>query len=110
MRCLDEELASQGVRVGSAMPGVVDTPMQEHIRSLDFPSVDYFRSLNAGSQTAGGQKLKPAAPPQGKLDSPENVADFLSWLLLEVDAQDFGGREWDINDSETQRLWLHRRG
>ena len=33
MRCLDQELAPSGVRVSSAMPGVVDTPMQSHLRS-----------------------------------------------------------------------------
>jgi len=103
MRCLDQELAPRGVRVGSVMPGVVDTPMQQDIRSKDFPAVDYFRSLNPGSSRSWD---KPTAPPQQLLDSPDNVAAFLAWLLLEVKAVEFGGREWDINDPESQQRWL----
>lgn len=106
MRCLDKELAPQ-VRVGSAMPGVVDTDMQAHIRSLDFASVGYFKSLkNDEAQPFIGK----SPPPRGRLDSPENVADFLSWLVLDVDEQSFGGREWDINNTEDQRQWLSAQG
>lgn len=106
MRCLDAELAPQ-IRVGSAMPGVVDTPMQETIRSSSTPSVEYFRSLKAKMQTA--QWKQACKPPPGALDNPENVADFLTWLLLDVKHEDFGGREWDINDPSCQQEWLSAR-
>ncbi|CAK8996809.1 unnamed protein product [Durusdinium trenchii] len=99
MRCLDEELAPQGVRVGSAMPGVVDTPMQTHLRSQNFSGARFFRGL----APAEGAWDRPASPVRGGLDHPENVAAFMSWLLLEVPGQDFGGREWNIGDPETQR-------
>eukprot|EP00913_Durusdinium_trenchii_P006687 g6284.t1 len=116
MRCLDEahvkrdlgtgidlsELAPQGVRVGSAMPGVVDTPMQTHLRSQNFSGARFFRGL----APAEGAWDRPASPVRGGLDHPENVAAFMSWLLLEVPGQDFGGREWNIGDPETQRRWL----
>merc|ERR1712232_2367 len=45
-RCLDAELAPS-IRVGSVMPGVVDTPMQEKLRALEFPDVAMFRSLKS---------------------------------------------------------------
>ena len=43
------------------------------------------------------------------LDKPENVADFILWLLGDVSAEEFGGKEWDINDPEQQRRWLSTR-
>eukprot|EP00434_Breviolum_minutum_P012735 symbB.v1.2.011224.t1/scaffold749.1/size165596/3 len=79
MRCLDEELAPQGVRVGSMMPGVVDTEMQTHLRSQDFEGNSFFRSLSRVTS----DYEKPAAPPSG-LDHPENVAAFLHWLLFKA--------------------------
>lgn len=108
MRCLDQELAPLGIRVGSVMPGVVDTPMQGQLRTLKFPNVGYFQKL--GSSTAARPWEQPAAPPRGSLDRPENVADFLAWLLLEAKSEEFGGREWDINDPACQRQWLAVRG
>ncbi|CAJ1351806.1 unnamed protein product, partial [Effrenium voratum] len=94
MRALDEELSPSGVRVGSVMPGVVDTPMQSTLRAGDFASVDYFKNLGTSS---AGEFQGPQAPPKG-LDHPENVAAFLSWLLLEVPPAEFGGREWNIGE------------
>jgi len=104
MRCLDEELAPFGVRVASAMPGIVDTEMQEALRNMDFPSVDMFRSFKermpASAWSCAG------SPPPGALDKPENVSDFFTWLLLDVEADAFGGKEWDINAAEDKRRWL----
>ncbi|CAJ1370869.1 unnamed protein product [Effrenium voratum] len=102
MRALDEELSPCGVRVGSVMPGVVDTPMQSTLRAGDFASVDYFKNLGTSS---AGEFQGPQAPPKG-LDHPENVAAFLSWLLLEVPPAEFGGREWNIGDPEHQKMWF----
>lgn len=107
-RCLDVELAPH-VRVGSAMPGVVDTEMQAAIRSLDFPGVEYFRSLRRVASSRAHGVQEPAAPMAGSLDSPGNAADFLTWLLLDIPAEDFGGREWDIHNEEQQRQWLSTR-
>jgi len=108
MRCLDKELAEEGVRVGSAMPGVVDTDMQASIRGLDFPDVGYFRSLQRAphGDIQASLAARPAPPPGGALDRPENVAQFLAWLLLDVQADEFGGREWDIHDQASQQRWL----
>eukprot|EP00933_Yihiella_yeosuensis_P007009 TRINITY_DN11187_c0_g4_i1.p1 TRINITY_DN11187_c0_g4~~TRINITY_DN11187_c0_g4_i1.p1 ORF type:complete len:326 (+),score=56.69 TRINITY_DN11187_c0_g4_i1:55-1032(+) len=109
MKCLDQELAPAGIRVASMMPGVVDTPMQEELRSLDFPSVEYFRSLAVAAEANRNSGSAGKAPPSGSLDQPANVADFLAWLLLEVKADDFGGHEWDINDPKCQQSWLKAR-
>jgi len=106
-RCLDEELAPN-VRVGSVMPGVVDTDMQAELRTLDFQSVQFFRDL--GNNTSRNTAWAGAgSPPEQALDKPENVADFLVWLLLDVDPHDFGGREWDINSPGDQQSWLQAR-
>lgn len=110
MRCLDSELGASGVRVGSVMPGVVDTLMQAEIRQKDFPNVQYFKSLGEKTERERGRGAQgPAKPPRDALDRPENVADFLSWLLLDVPIVQFGGKEWDINDPEAQRQWLLKR-
>jgi benzil reductase ((S)-benzoin forming) len=63
-----------GVRVLSVAPGVVATPMQEHIRATDaadFPPVERFRRLHA----------------DGELEDPDEVADRL-WRLLEAPPTD----------------------
>lgn len=103
MRCLDEELAPSGARVGSVMPGVVDTPMQVELRSQEFASSSYFKQLG---QAPVPQFAAPAPPTRQGLDTPENVASFLAWLLNEVPLEEFGGREWNIGDPETQQRWL----
>ncbi len=90
---LREELAPRGVAVGSVRPGVVDTPMQAHIRSLsaeDFPNVAMFREMKES----------------GQLTTPEEAGRFLGWLLVETDAEFFSAREYDIREPELRELWL----
>lgn len=84
-RLLAEELADRGIAVGSLRPGVVDTRMQAHIRSLspaEFPDVERFRALKA----------------EGKLVDPADVARFASRLLEGTDDAHFKAGEWDIRD------------
>ncbi|PTD95859.1 SDR family NAD(P)-dependent oxidoreductase [Pseudothauera lacus] len=91
-QCWHEELRERGIVVGSARPGVVDTPMQATIRALDetaFPDVDAFRQLKA----------------RGQLATPETVARFLTWLLLDADDARFGNHENDIRNAELAPLW-----
>ncbi len=90
---LKEELAPRGVQVGSVRPGVVDTPMQAHIRSLSaeaFPNVAMFREMKES----------------GQLTSPEEAGQFLCWLLLETEPDFFVEREYDIREPELRELWL----
>lgn len=82
-----EELRDRGIRVGSARPGVVDTPMQALIRATPakaFPNVGRFLRLHQEDQ----------------LRSPAEAAYFLAWLLLGVDDGRFEAAEWDIGACE----------
>jgi benzil reductase ((S)-benzoin forming) len=86
-RCLDLEFREKGIRVGSARPGVVDTPMQGQIRESHadrFPDVERFRRLKA----------------EGELLPPEKVAQWLLHLLLDTDDDAFAGKEWDVREGK----------
>ena len=86
---LKDELAKQGIWVGTVIPGQVDTPMQAEIRAIDpeiMPMVEQWREYKT----------------TGSLFEPEFVAQFLEWLLLEVHGAQLGEREWNIRDSEWQ--------
>lgn len=68
---LEEELErSRKIKVYSVSPGVVDTSMQEKIRSSSLPTFSSFQSFIDLKQ-------------QNKLDSPENVVRKLNLLLQE---------------------------
>ena len=91
-QCWNAELGPRNVLVGSARPGVVDTPMQETIRGLtseDFPDVEAFRRMKR----------------EGALLPPEDVARFLAWMLLDANAEQFAGAERDIRDADIEPLW-----
>lgn len=82
---LAEELRDRDIAVGSLRPGVVDTPMQDHIRELspaDFPAVERFRALKA----------------EGGLVDPSDVALFARRLLMLNDRARFSSGEWDIRE------------
>ena len=89
---LKDELAQKNIWFGSVRPGIVDTPMQAEIRTLepeDFPMVEQFRQYKA----------------TGALVTSELVAQYLEWLLLEVSGPQLGEQEWDIRDAEWQSAW-----
>jgi NAD(P)-dependent dehydrogenase (short-subunit alcohol dehydrogenase family) len=82
--------------VASVRPGVVDTPMQELIRGqdpADFPAVERFRRLQQ----------------EGQLRSPEEVADFICWVLTETSTEAYIEREWDISDASQTAQWRQAR-
>ncbi len=91
-----EELWQHGVLVGSLRPGVIDTPMQAHIREQTadrFPAVDRFVRLKDN----------------GQLYSPEEAADFIQWALLETGDKQFTEQEWNISDEEHHQRWRDTR-
>jgi len=86
------ELKDQEIVFASAMPGVVDTPIQEHLRSYDtarFPAAEVFHGFLQ----------------RGELLQPATAAKFLSWLLLEVDDEKFTKADWDIYDASHHNSW-----
>jgi len=117
-KTLDKEFVHLGgkVRVGSFKPGVVDTDMQGTIRSArpdEMPVVGNFHNMKKNAVTeeedgAGASVARP--PPEGALDSPDNVAFFAEWLLLGPDEEEFANRddpnEYDIRNSELFANWI----
>ncbi|TAL66534.1 MAG: SDR family NAD(P)-dependent oxidoreductase [Legionella sp.] len=87
------QLESAQVFFASVMPGIIDTHMQEMARS---------EHAMAAEQTQFYQKLKE----QNRLITPETVAEFLCWLLLDVDNETYVSKEWDIYDSSHHIKWL----
>jgi len=86
------ELHDQNITFGSAMPGIVDTPIQEHIRSTsiaEFPAVGLFKGFKQ----------------RDELLAPVTVAKFLAWLLLETDKKEFSNGEWDIYNMSHHQYW-----
>jgi benzil reductase ((S)-benzoin forming) len=90
---LREELKEFNIAVGSAIPGVVDTPMQSGLRSTSkdqLPVVDSFIRFKE----------------KDEMIAPEIVADFLKWLLCEINAEEFSQQEWNISDNIHHSKWL----
>lgn len=91
-RVLQLELKAQGIAVGSASPGSVDTEMQRTLRQSDpreLLGVARFRELE--------QKRA--------LVAPERAARFLTWLLLDCGEERFTERDWNIADAELREAW-----
>lgn len=93
-RILAAELSHDHILVGSVRPGVVDTPMQDFVRSYNgpkdnFPMHHKFIDLHA----------------QGKLERPDVVATYLHWLLKEIKDEEYTRDEWDIRSSKDDTRW-----
>lgn len=92
-RCWQLELGCEQTAFASVMPGIIDTEMQAIIRqaqSMHPKKLEFFHRLFA----------------EKKLLSPETVAQFLSWLLLNLPATDYAAKEWDIYDKSHHKAWL----
>lgn len=107
---LSIELKPQGVLVGSVRPGIVDTPMQAVIRSAPaetMPQVEMFRGFHAKAEALGIRSGGTAqVPPAGALDSASNCAQFLCFLLLATEDEEFVAEEWDIRDESHHTRWV----
>jgi NAD(P)-dependent dehydrogenase (short-subunit alcohol dehydrogenase family) len=92
-RCLREEWEKERIAICSAKPGPVNTAIFEKGSQADreiFPDGDLFDELKKSGQVA----------------SPDTVALFLKWLLLECPREEFGQREWDIRERSHHPFWL----
>ena len=90
-RCWQKE--STGIAFASVMPGIIDTQMQSRIRAashMNPDKLDFFKRLKQ----------------EQRLLTPETVAEFLCWLLLDIDSETYSSREWDIYDTSHHAAWL----
>jgi benzil reductase ((S)-benzoin forming) len=87
------QLESKLVSFASVKPGIIDTEMQAIIRqgnSMDPEDVNFYKRLKQNN----------------RLIAPETVAEFLTWLLLDVDRDIYVSQEWDIYDTAHHLDWL----
>ena len=87
------QIESAGIAFASVMPGIIDTNMQATIRGashMNPDKLDFFNRLKNNN----------------KLLTPETVADFLCWLLLDLDVSTYCSKEWDIYDTTHHSAWL----
>lgn len=87
------QLEADKVYFASVMPGIVDTPMQQEIRE-------------ASAMTAEKQQFFIDLKNKSQLVQPETLADFLCWLLLDIDSAMYQSQEWDIYDTSHHAHWL----
>jgi NAD(P)-dependent dehydrogenase (short-subunit alcohol dehydrogenase family) len=89
------QLECSEMATASVMPGIIDTPMQAQVRqaspsSMEPDKLDFYHRLKK----------------EGRLVSPETVALFLCWLLLDIDKTTYVSKEWDIYDETHHHAWL----
>ncbi|MGL5742510.1 MAG: SDR family NAD(P)-dependent oxidoreductase [Legionella sp.] len=87
------QMESDSIAFASVMPGIIDTQMQVIARSEENPDYERIHFY---------KRLKE----QNRLVSPETVAEFLIWLLLDVDKKTYASKEWDIYDTKHHNSWL----
>jgi benzil reductase ((S)-benzoin forming) len=88
------QLECKEIAFASVMPGIIDTEMQAKIRraqQMDVEKHDFFIQLKAN----------------GQLVAPETVALFLSWLLLDINEEEYESKEWDIYETFHHHAWLN---
>jgi benzil reductase ((S)-benzoin forming) len=105
--CLRDELAGREIWVASARPGIVDTPMQTTLRDrLPGEEGATYRGWYEKRRAAPPATLAP--PPEGGLDTAENSAGFLTWLLTDTEPAEFSEAEWEIRDTKHHHRWVGR--
>jgi NAD(P)-dependent dehydrogenase (short-subunit alcohol dehydrogenase family) len=105
-KCLRDELKEHDILVGSLKPGIVESDMQQLIRQAtekDMAAVDAFRAFKSNEYS--GDSSTPHAPPPDGLDTAENVAHFVRFLLTETSKNEFGTEEWDIRNALHHPRW-----
>lgn len=87
------QLEKPKLAMSSVMPGIIDTDMQGLIRDAQFMTEEkrnFFINLHR----------------QGHLLTTATVADFLCWLLLDIESAAYSSQEWDIYDKSHHHRWL----
>ncbi len=87
------ELKDCHIDVASFKPGLVDTDMVRNFMKSDikeFPALtDYQKIIESG-----------------QIATPEHIARFAYWLLMETTSQEYRENTWDIRDKWHQEKWL----
>lgn len=91
-RALALETAKQGITVNAVCPGYTETPMLEE-------AVQRIAAMTKRSEAEARATLA-AKNPQGRLITPQEVADAVLWLCAEGSA-DITGQAIDISGGET---------
>ncbi|MDF1646805.1 MAG: SDR family NAD(P)-dependent oxidoreductase [Legionellaceae bacterium] len=87
------QLECPEIATASVMPGIVATEMQAHIRA-------------AGHQHPDKQQFFQDLHDNNRLITPDTVASFLTWLLLNINKTRYVSQEWDIYDVSHHVEWL----
>ncbi len=90
-RSLQAEWADRDIAVGSFKPGLVDTDM---VRGFMRLSEEEFPGRAAYEEYVTS----------GQVRSPETIARFAAWLLLDVASGPFTATEWDVRDPSQRQL------
>lgn len=91
-RAFQAEWADTSISVAGFKPGLVDTEMVRGFMLLppeEFPARTAYEEYFAS----------------GSVSTPETIARFATWLLLDTDARRFSTTEWDVRNDEYRSEW-----
>lgn len=92
-RALNAEWSSRDIAVAGFKPGLVDTDLVRGFLSkseVDFPARKSFQNYIDG----------------GEFTTPEKVAAFAAWLMLDAETTRFSATDWDIRNTDHHIEWL----
>lgn len=92
-RALQAEWVDRSIAITGFKPGLVDTDMVQGFLAKsesEFPSRAAFQAYIE----------------RGEVTTPETVARFATWLLLDVDIDRYSSTDWDIRHAEHHPEWL----
>ncbi|MEO0381343.1 MAG: SDR family oxidoreductase [Pseudomonadota bacterium] len=92
-KALQVEWADRDIAVTGFKPGLVDTDL---VRGFLAVSEEAFPARAAFQRYLD----------RGEFSTPETIAKFAAWLLLDVAADRFAATEWDIRDEDHHADWL----
>ncbi|MEL7254886.1 MAG: SDR family oxidoreductase [Pseudomonadota bacterium] len=93
-RALQVEWQDRGIAVTGFKPGLVDTDLVRGFLATseaEFPARAAFQ----------------AYIDRGEVATPETIATFAAWLLMDVPADRFQATDWDIRDTDHHAEWLN---
>lgn len=92
-RALQAEWGDRDIAVAGFKPGLVNTELVRGFLAkseAEFPARSSFQGYID----------------RGEYTTPETVAAFAAWLLLDVETPRFAATEWDIRESDHHSEWL----